>query len=158
MGLGFLPQDKIVETFRMIATAQFSSDLQMPNIDRFLQYFERTWLSDTTLIDWFDAEILTNNFSESFNKQLKLKFKVHHSNPWAFLEKIDVIIQDLYLEILRIRNCLTTTRQRDPGTLKIVAQDLKCRYSNGELTSFQFLIEHLNINEDTFQSLNIQLE
>ena len=158
MGLGFLPQDRIVPTFHILSTAHFSTDSQMEKINRFLIYFQRTWLLDTTRINWFDAEVLTNNFSESFNKQLKMKFKVHHSNPWVFLEKLNTIINDMNLEILRIGHCLATTRQRHPDTLKTVAENLKNRISNGELSSTQFLIEHLRISEDTFQSLNIRLE
>ena len=87
MGLGFLPQNKMIETFQLLSSAQFGNDIQMSNIRKFLRYFERTWLIDTSVINWFDAECLTNNFSETFNKQLKHTFKVHHANPWVFIEK-----------------------------------------------------------------------
>ena len=156
MGLGFLPQNKMIETFQLLSSAQFGNDIQMSNIRKFLRYFERTWLIDTSVINWFDAECLTNNFSETFNKQLKHTFKVHHANPWVFIEKMDLIFEDLNLEIARIRNGLVTTRQRNPNTLQTVSEDLKRRYLDGDVTSINFLIEHLNINMIAFQSLNIQ--
>ena len=156
MGLGFLPQNKMIETFQLLSSAQFGNDIQMSNIRKFLRYFERTWLIDTSVINWFDAECLTNNFSETFNKQLKHTFKVHHANPWVFIEKMDLIFEDLNLEIARIRNGLVTTRQRNPNTLQTVSEDLKRRHLDGDVTSINFLIEHLNINMIAFQSLNIQ--
>ena len=111
-------------------------------------YFNRTSLRNSQgLIDWFNSEFLTNNFSESFNAKLKANFGTHHSNIWIFVEKLGLMIDDLFLEHLRIENNLSTTRQRDPNSLMILLPELKNRFLRNELTPLQFLFEHLGIDE-----------
>ena len=113
----------------------------------FFQYFERTWLRDLTLINWFNASVLTNNFSETFNKKLKMKLGVRHSNPWVFTEKLNNIIDEVNLEMLRINNGLLTTRQSDPNVLSRLSQELKSALTYDEITSFQFLCMHLELDD-----------
>ena len=120
MNIGFLPQDKILEGFEILKNYRVGNATQRRNLELLLAYFERFWLSDLSLISWFNSEILTNNFSETFNKSLKCAFNVHHSNPWLFCEKLGTIIYDMELESARIANGLTTTQQRNPDTLQTV--------------------------------------
>ena len=157
MGIGFLPQENIINAFNYLKLVRIGNTAHQENINKFIDYFERTWIPQIHLLSYYDANILTNNFSETFNKRLKSSIGVHHANPWSFLEKLNNIIIDLELDSNRIDNGLQTTRQRNPDTLQIVSNNLKNHLECGLISIFDFLFCHLNISdvpEELYNQLN----
>ena len=123
-------------------------------MQRYLSYFSRTLLRDLALINWFDSNILTNNFSESFNKKLKGVFAVRHINIWAFVKKIDDMMTDIYLVSLRMYNDLVTTRQRPRDMTMVLSPDLKNQILTGEISELSFLATHLGMQE-IFEQISV---
>ena len=72
-------------------------------------------------------------------------FAVHHSNIWAFVKKIDDLIQDIYLDSMIISNDLVTTRQRPQNSTMTLQLTLKNQILNEEMTDINFLATHLGI-------------
>ena len=70
MSLGLLPALRILPFFeRLTRSFVCGSGPQQSQISKLVSYCKNVWLRDLTLTDWLNSDLLTNNFSESTNKQ-----------------------------------------------------------------------------------------
>ena len=145
--VGFLPSSKIQSFINKLTSFIAGTAPQQSKIYIFLHYYSRTWLNNLQKINWFDAPYYTNNFSESFNKKLKIVMGSHHANPWKFVGILNEIIEDNKLENLRIKNKISTTRQIDPSKVIRIPYNLKMQLLNDEIDSLNYIKEIFGISE-----------
>ena len=146
-GIGFLPISHMQLYFIRLTRFIPGNIIIQQKIQKFLNYFTRTWLTELHKINWFNSPYLTNNFSETFNKRLKSVIKTHNSSHWKFIESLNNIIKDIYLDKLRIGNNLQTTRQRAISDVINIPAELKNALINNQIESIEFVRFILNIND-----------
>ena len=147
MGIGFLPSARVMPFFEKL-TRSFvcGRAFHQPKLTKLADYYKKVWLKDLSLTDWINAEITTNNFSESTNKRIKAVIKGDRSSPWRFVNKLSLFIQDTRADALRIKNGKTTTRARLTSEVHFVDPELRRKVINNEISDFTYLCNVLDID------------
>ncbi|XP_022165465.1 uncharacterized protein LOC111030327 isoform X2 [Myzus persicae] len=111
------PNFCIEDGFRAILQYAHQNNEIYQRMETFLiGYVQNFWLIQVgpELITVFASEIRTNNYLESFHNQL-LRFFGMHPNIWDFIQKLRILENQYYVEMLQARRNLTIRDQTSRG-------------------------------------------
>lgn len=137
MALAFLPVAIVRQNFDMLQAA--SPD----GLEDLFEYFQQFWLSRVPLILWnvHGVEMRTNNFVEGWNKRFSSIVQRHHSNLWHFLSCLRDEEDATRLAEQQFSAGQDISGARNPlyQRLSRRIENLRQRYSSGEINAFAFL-------------------
>ena len=142
MALPLLPEEDILPVYLSMAIPSTDlNDTEKELVNKFRNYFSRTWLIGKINLSVFIYENATNNGAESYHKSLKPIIKTPHPNVWKFIACLDNVISDYNIELQRLLQGTETTRGANSNTKakRNSRNKYKEKYLNGTLNPNEYL-------------------